>query len=222
VAAGCESTSNSGAGGQLQLALTLPGGVTVSAVSWKVLSSTGATLAMGNINTSNASATPSVSVGVPPGTGDTVTMAAMTSTGATCSGTSAPFNVTAGMVVGVPVTVNCSATNTGTGIGSVVVTGTLVEGDNCPALASWSISPQMTAAQGGIIDVSALATDADVGETLSYAWSATAGSFVSAMMPSTQYTCAAAGMHTLTVTITDNHTPTPCSINVSFPPVTCL
>lgn len=222
LAASCMSTNNSGEGGQLQLALTLPGGVTVSAVSWKVLSSTGTTLAMGNINTSNSSATPSVSVGVPPGTGDTVTMSAMTSAGATCTGTSAPFNVTSGMVVGVPITVNCSSTMTGTGLGSVVVSGMLVEGDNCPALVSWSISPQMTAANGGIIDVSATATDADVGETVSYVWSATGGSFVSTTMASTQYTCGAAGNQTLTVTITDDHMPTPCSINVSFPQVTCL
>ena len=72
-----------------------------------------------------------------------------------------------------------------------------------------------------MIDVSAMATDADTGETLTYAWSATSGTFSSVGSATTKYACGPAGMNTLTVTVTDNHAPTPCSINISFPPVTC-
>jgi hypothetical protein len=221
-AVGCQSTENgSGDQGQLTLALSLPGSVTIDAVNWQVLSSTSAVLASGTIDTSHAGAAASLSVGVAAGTGDTVKMSAMTSTGATCMGTSAPFNVSAGMTVPIGVTLNCSATMTGGGLGSVVVTGTVVEGDNCPTLVSWMLSPQQTAANGGTIDVAATANDADMGETLTYAWTATGGTFTSPAMASTQYTCGSAGMNTLTLTVTDNHTPTACSINISFPQVTC-
>jgi hypothetical protein len=219
---GCQSTDNASSDpGELRLALTLPGSVTIDAVAWQVLSSTSAVIASGTIDTSHAGAAASLSVGVPAGTGDTVKMSAMTSTGATCMGTSPAFNVTAGMTVPVGVTLNCSSTSTGGGLGSVVVTGMVVEGDNCPVLSSWMLSPQQTAASGGTIQVSAMATDADMGETLTYTWSATSGTFINAGVNMTQYVCGPAGSNTLTVTVTDNHTPTPCSINVSFPPVAC-
>jgi hypothetical protein len=149
-------------------------------------------------------------------------MTATTSTGATCSGTSAPFDVVVGQTAKIPVTITCGTVVPDGGIGTVVVTGTLVPGDNCPALVSWSISPQQTAANGGTIDVSASASDADVSDTLTYAWAATAGTFTSGSTASTQYTCGAAGTQTLSLTISDNHTPTPCTINVMFPPIDCM
>ncbi len=219
-AMGCESTGNNSEG-ELTLALTLPGSVTINAVDWQVLTSTNVVVTSGTIDSSHAGASASVSIGLPAATGDVVKMTAMTDTGATCTGTSAAFNVTSGMVIAVPVTLNCSSMMAGAGLGSVVVTGTVVEGDNCPVLGLWTMSPQQTAAAGGTIDVSVTASDADTGETLTYAWTATAGTFNSAGMASTKYVCGAAGNQTLTVTVTDNHAPTPCAINVSFPPVGC-
>jgi hypothetical protein len=70
--------------------------------------------------------------------------------------------------------------------------------------------------------VAVTATDADSGEAVSYAWTATAGSFADHASASTEYICGSAGSETLTVTISDNHKPTACTVNVSFPPVTCL
>jgi hypothetical protein len=70
--------------------------------------------------------------------------------------------------------------------------------------------------------VSVAATDADAGDTLTYAWSATAGTFVGASLATTQYTCAAAGDQTLSVVISDNHMPSACSITATFPVVSCL
>ena len=134
-ATGCQSSDNGSADeGELTMALTLPGSVTIDAVVWQVLSSTSSVIASGTIDTSHAGAAASLSVGVPAGSGDTVKMSATTSSGATCMGTSAPFNVSAAMTVPVSVTLNCSSTMIGTGLGSVVVTGTVVEGDSCPVL----------------------------------------------------------------------------------------
>ena len=222
LAAGCmPGTSNNNDQGEVQVALTFPGSVTVDAVSWMVLSSTNAVLASGTIDTSADGSTASVAVGIPPGTGDTVTMTAMTSTGATCTGTSGAFNVTAGTPVPVPVTITCGQTMSATSLGAVEVKGTVVVGDNCPVLSQWVVSPQVAAANGGMIAVSAAASDADVGETLTYSWTATSGTFADAASDMTTFVCGAAGNPTLSVMISDNHTPTACSITATFPPVTC-
>jgi hypothetical protein len=218
---GCQLPASSEAG-QIGLAFTLPGGATVGSVSWTVFSSSSAVLASGTTDTRNPRSTPSFSIGLAPGVGDTVSMTAATSQGAICSGTSAPFDVTVGQLVSVGVSLSCGNVTTDAGVGSVVITGTLVSGDNCPVLTSWLASPLETASAGGTIDVSVTATDADLGEALSYAWTATAGSFANSAAPSTEYICGTAGNQTLTVTISDNHLPTACTVGVSLPPVTCL
>jgi hypothetical protein len=218
---GCERPDSSDVG-VVKLALSLPNGATVGSVGWTVLSSSNAVLASGTTDTSNPSSTPSVSVGLPPGNGDTVSMTATTSQGASCSGTSAPFDVSVGHLVPVSVTLNCGNVTPDAGLGSVVITGILVPGDSCPVLTSWLVSPLETASAGGTIDVGVTATDANSGEVVSYAWTATAGSFADPTSSTTNYICGTAGTETLTVTITDNHKPTACSVSASFPPVTCL
>jgi hypothetical protein len=222
--ASCENMPSTASGptGHVNIAFVLPGGAVVSSVAWKVFSSTSAVLASGTINTTNPNSTPTVIVGLPAGTGDTVTMTTTTSNGATCAGTSAPFNVVPGQtILQVPVTLTCGTVTTDGGFSSVVISGTIVPGDNCPTLVSWSLSPQATAANGGTIDVSGMASDSDNGDTLTYSWSATAGTFVSNTSRATTYTCGAAGTQTLTLSISDNHLPTPCVINVTFPAVDC-
>ena len=210
-----------GGEGRVVMALSAPDGTTISLVSWSVQSSSNVTLASGTTNTSHTGATASFIAGIPAGTGDVVTMTAVTSGGSTCTGTSSPFNVIANQSTSVNITLNCAPTMTDGGLGSVVVTGTLVAGDSCPTLTSWSISPQTAAANGGQIDVSVVAADADTSDTISYAWSAGAGSFLNATSNSTTYTCATAGTQTLHVHVSDNHTPVPCSIDIAFPSVTC-
>jgi hypothetical protein len=97
---------------------------------------------------------------------------------------------------------------------------TVVQGDSCPALASWTISPEAAAANGGRIDVSATATDAD-NDTLTYQWSAAGGTFANVSATTTTYTCGAAGSQVLHLAVADGHAPVPCSIDVAFPAVTC-
>jgi hypothetical protein len=219
----CQSPSDGSSGdeGQVVLALSIPGGATISSVAWTVKSPSNQLLASGTTNTSRSGATASFAVGLAAGTGDVVTMTATTSAGDTCSGSSAPFNVVANQSSSVSVNLNCGSVVTDGGLGSVVVTGTVVPGDSCPVLASWTISPETAAANGGQVDINATATDSDSGDTLSYLWSAAAGSFATATATTTTYTCGAAGSQVLHLTVSDNHTPVPCSIDVAFPPVGC-
>ena len=206
--------------GQVVLALTIPDGATISSVSWTVRSSSNQLLASGTTNTSRSGATASFAVGLAAGTGDVVTMTATTSAGETCTGSSAPFNVVANQTSPVSISLNCQAVIADGGVGSVVVMATVVPGDSCPALTSWTISPAAAAANGGRIDVTASATDAD-NDTLTYQWSAAAGSFASSTATTTTYTCGPVGSQVLHLIVSDGHAPVPCSIDVAFPPVSC-
>jgi hypothetical protein len=140
------------------------------------------------------------------------------------------FNVVAGQQVGVAVNIICGGSQVQTGSGSAIINGNVIAGDNCPVLTSWVASPLQTSAPTGQISVAAAATDSDSGETLTYAWTATAGTFAAATTPgvasgatdATSYTCTTVGMQTLTVTVTDNHTvKNPngmnCSVTQTFP-----
>ncbi|HVY40667.1 MAG TPA: hypothetical protein VHM31_22165 [Polyangia bacterium] len=216
-----EPAANDPSVGQVQLALTLPDGTSVNTVEWKVLSSSSAVVSMGTLNTSGTR-TPSFISSLPAGTGYTVSMTATTSANVTCTGTSAAFTVTAGLATPVSVNLLCSGLVADAGtLGSVVVTGSVVPGDHCPALTAWFIAPQ-SATGTTPIDVSVTATDADSGETLTYAWTAGSGTFASAGAATTQYTCGTAGSQTLSVAITDSHAPAACTTTVMFPAVTCM
>ncbi|HVU49499.1 MAG TPA: hypothetical protein VHL80_02370 [Polyangia bacterium] len=206
--------------GEMRLALTLPDGESVSSVSWQVLSSSSAVVASGMLNTSGNRSISFIS-SMPPGMGDTVTMSAMTSTGVSCMGTSSAFNVVAGQSVPVSVNLQCDVSPGDGGVlGSVVVSGAIVPGDHCPTLASYFISPQGTMGSTPI-DVTVTGADSDPGDTLTYAWTASSGTFANAAVATTEYTCGATGMQTLTVAITDDHAPTPCTTHVTFPAVDC-
>jgi hypothetical protein len=207
--------------GEVRLAVVLPSGDEIHAVDWVIHSSTGSVVIQGTINTTNAKSSPGLVAALPAGNGDTLTMSATTTEGVGCTGTSAPFNVVAGATATVNVNILCSSIVSDAGTGTIIAHGTVVAGDSCPVLTSSLISPQQTAIADPVA-VTAAASDSDMGDTLTYAWTATAGTFTNASLASTQYHCSAtAGMHTLTVTITDNHAPTPCATVVNFPPVDC-
>jgi hypothetical protein len=208
--------------GQLRLGLT-SAGLTVDSVAWRVQTPAMPPVIVraGTINTSDANATASVYTSVPAGSGYVAVLTAdivpPTGNPAYCTGTSAPFDVVAGQERMVTVQLVCGGGTPTQGSGSGNINGTVVAGDNCPLLTSWMASPLQVSAPNGLVDVSATATDADVTETLTYQWTATAGTFANAAAPTTKYTCTSAGMQTLTVKVTDNHVPTTCSASQSFP-----
>ncbi len=204
--------------GDLKLALTLPGGIQINTVTYQVTSSGGATLLSGSFDVSNPSATPSLDLVLPPASGDRITLTAtsvsplpvQTFTG------SATFNVVSGGVTTVPVTL----TNTLVPVtppGTVLVNGVIVAGNNPPVITSVVVAP---ATQGinAAIGVTVTATDADAGDTLTFAWTATPdGTFVNPALASTSYSSATGGTKTLRITVTDNHAPTPASTFIDLP-----
>jgi hypothetical protein len=220
LAVNCGGGGDTGGVGQLKLALALPGGMTINSVDWKVLSATSQVIQMGTINTSDPNVQPSVIVGLPAGTGDIVTMTAVTSTSVQCSGTSDAFNVVPGAAVPVTVNITCGQTMNSAGLGTATIMATVIPGDTCPVATAYLITPAAAMAPTGTISVSVTGSDPDVGETVSYAWTATAGTFADPTSPSTTYTCTTVGMQTLTAAITDSHTPS-CTTRVVFSTVNC-
>jgi len=229
----CSKGGNNNSGdGLIRLAL-MTGGLTVNSVHYHIIKSDMTSFApdiAGDINTMDQNATPSVLHSVPASTGDIAVLSATATDGTMCTGQSMPFNVVAGQQIGVTVNLICGGSNVASGSGTAIVNGTIINGDNCPVLTSWMASPLQTSAPNGLIDVSGIATDSDTGETLTYAWTATAGSFTapttagvaSGTANTTQYKCTTVGMQTLTLTVTDNHTAanplsTNCPVHVDFP-----
>jgi cysteine-rich repeat protein len=212
--------------GTVKLGLTLPDATTLSSVAYKVFASDGTTvLASGTINTSDKGATPSVDVSVIASLQDTVNLHGTTSANVVCDGTSLKFDVAKGGTTMIGVNLVCGGSQNTTGSGSLIVNGTVILGNNCPVLQTWMASP-LTTSTAGQIDVSASATDIDTTmgtplQHLSYAWTATAGTFVDPTMATTKYNCSVAGAQTLTVTVSDDYTPTPCKATMTFP-VTCV
>ena len=223
-AVNCSKGSHTSDVGTLQLALTLPDATTLNAVAYKVLAMDGTTvLANGSIDTSDKGATPSVDVSVVDsgGTLDTVNLHGTTSAGVVCDGTSVGFPVVAGQPSMVVVSLVCGGSQLKTTKGSVIVNGSVVIGDNCPVLTSWMANPLQVSTPAGLIHVSVAASDADTTDVLSYAWTATAGTFVAGTSAATDYTCTTAGTQTLTVTVSDNHGTTPCTAVQTFP-INCV
>jgi hypothetical protein len=207
--AGCSDEPDSNIG-DLMLALTLPGGATVRKLTFQVLSSKNEVLAAGTMDISDSTSTPTIHASVPASKQDTLTMSTVASDGSHCSGTSAPFDVKAKKTVYVPVKLICTPIVPGQTQGSVIATGTIVPGDVCPRLTSWVAAPLQTSV-GASVDVSAGATDPDVGDRLTFLWSASSGSFADPSASKTHYVCGAAGTQTLTVQVSDNHEPAPCT-----------
>jgi hypothetical protein len=225
---GCITQGDREPSGRLELALTT-GGVSIDTVAYQVLASDGATvLASGNVNVGDPNATASVFVSIPASAGDTARMTGTATDGRACSGVSSPFDVVAGQAVTVPIQIVCGGGVPPNPNGSTNISGTVVAGDNCPLITSWTASPSTATQFLGRIFLTATATDADVGELLRFDWQATAGTIsasvslgVSPIVTTATYTCGAAGPQTLTVTAVDYHVPTNCAVSQTIP-VNCV
>ncbi len=217
-----KGNSNAGTTGKVSLAFTLPSGAKINDVAYDIKAGAPAGIpdVTGHINTADPNATASVEHSFPVSTGDTVTLDATTTTGVTCHGVSTAFDVTSGGVARVSVTLVCGAATNPTEGGSVIVNSTVVEGNACPYLTSYVASPLQTSV-GATIDVAAAAADLSTPpDTLSFAWTP-AANFTAPTAGTTQYHCTAAGTHTITVTVSDNHGSTPCTAHVDID-VVCI
>ncbi len=113
--------------GTVGLALTLPGGATITSVSYELLSSTGAPVTLPSLPNPGTIPVAGASIvfqlgGVPAGTDDAITLSALTTGGGTCLGSASGINIKAGATQTVHVQLLC--TLPGVDAGSLVVTGT--------------------------------------------------------------------------------------------------
>jgi hypothetical protein len=206
--------------GMVSLALTLPGGISISSVHYKIHSNQPTTPPAdkdGDINTSNPQAQPSVETSYPASTNDVVTLTATTSAGEPCSGSSTTppgFTVVSNGQAVVNLVLTCGLLQADGGPGSVRVNATVVDNsDICPVLNSWEVSPLQTGPTG-VINVSSGATDGDAADMLTYKWTASPAPatdpFTNSNVATTAFNCPGVGNFDLTITINDHHMPVSC------------
>jgi hypothetical protein len=90
-----------------RLALTLPAGSNLTAVSYSVVSGIGDVITTGTIYASAPDGTFSVVLALPPGTGVVLELTGTTAAGDSCTGTSAPFNLVEDQALSIDVTLFC-------------------------------------------------------------------------------------------------------------------
>jgi hypothetical protein len=200
---------NQGGFGQVHMNLDIPGGTSITSLSWTITN--GANTYTGIDAIGDAQSAEFVAGGVLAGSGYVVTITGTDSNGDTCLGSSAPFSVTAGNVAQVVLGVVCTVPPDGStaadvGTGAVEVdagfslfnTGAVA----CPGISSFSISP----AEINLAGTASLSL-ATVGPAATIAWTvspANGGTFGSTTAASTTFQCAnvpAAGSQ-VTVTAT--------------------
>jgi hypothetical protein len=177
--------------GSVNFDLLLADGRQINSASYSITGPNGFS-ATGAINLSASSNITTVVTGIPTETGFQISINATTTDGtAACAG-SGTFDVQAGKTATVAVHLTCHEEPH---FGSVLVSGTL---NVCPTIDGIGASPDEVDI-GSSISLSALAHDSDGGPSpLSYAWSATSGTFSDAIAPNTTFTC---GEDPATVTI---------------------
>jgi len=207
VGCGGEPSVVNGPNGSVALVLQGTAGVTISSFSYSL---TGPSTRSGSIDVSNSSTVSTLIGGVTAGAGYALSLTGTSTDGtATCSGSSAAFNVVAGATTSVSVAIDC---HTGAKNGSVSINGTI---NVCPSIDSVSANPPV----GNTIAVTAAASDTDNGpQALAYTWTASAGTLSSATVANPTLTCAAPGSVTLTLTVSDGDP----GCNATFTvPLTC-
>jgi hypothetical protein len=193
--AGCAADTTTGASG-VSIDLELADGTEIDEVNY-VVSLRGDELHSGTINTGSPGSTASIEIyGLAEDQGYVFSMSATSTDGeTTCSG-SAIFNVFVGQVTPVAVVLRCKPPPE---FGSVRVNGQI---NFCAEIRWADVSPLQTSI-GNQIDVNVIARDEE-GDTIEYRWTATSGSFANPSLPRTTYTCEELGVHTITITVSDD------------------
>jgi uncharacterized protein YjiK len=215
VAAGCSSPATSesqgnaanGAGdtgdtGTVGMSLTIPGGEQVNAIQWTITGPNGASTVVksGTVNVQNSAAVSFQVGGIPVGGGYTVTLSGSSTDGSvSCLGSSG-FAVMTRATTNVSVVLVCNAA--ASEAGSSAIHGQTYD---CPFVNGLSAAPAETTV-GHSVTVSGSAIGPNPA-ALTYAWSAPSGSFDTPAAAQANYTCAAAGPVTLTLTASDGAVP---------------
>jgi len=197
VAVGCSGGDElAGESSRAPLVLSFAGGGAIDEVGWTISGNAMEPMS-GVIDTSAPGATASVEVfGLSPGSDYEVVMSATTADATTrCEG-SATFDVEADQSTEIYVYLNCK---TKPRLGGVRVNGTF---NVCATLQKVIVAPLETSV-GRRIDLRAEAVDVE-GDSIAYAWSASAGDIADLEASTTHYTCTDVGAHALEVTVSDD------------------
>jgi hypothetical protein len=205
------SPANGGVG-SLDIAV-VEGGVTLTSVGYTI-TGPNSFLTSGTINVASSTSITAVIGGLPAGNGYSIMLSATGTDGATTCGGSASFNVMAGSVTAVSVTLDCHQP---TKTGSVAVNGTI---NVCPVADGITANPADIGV-GFPVSLAIAAHDPDGGPSpLTYSWSAASGSFTDGTTATPTFVCSAAGPVTLTATVSDGDPSSACAATESVV-VTC-
>ncbi len=200
--AGSGSLDNENAGA-IGLVLS-SSGVTLSSASYTITGPGGFSTS-GTVDLTSATALAFTVGGIPAGSGYSIVVTAKSADGSTtCAGTAPAFSINAHTTTSVTVSLDChQAPRTG----SVAVNGAV---NICPQIDALSVSPSNVAV-GSSVSLAGAAHDADNGPAaLSYQWSASSGTLSNATVQSPTFTCTAAGVATLTLTVSDGDSTAGC------------
>ncbi|HEY0469842.1 MAG TPA: hypothetical protein VGC79_36905 [Polyangiaceae bacterium] len=184
------------------------GGATLNQVTYSIVGPANYSKS-GTLNVANSTVLSAVLGGIPVGTGYTITLSGTSTDGATsCSG-SGTFDVVAHETAVVSVHLLCHQAST---TGSVQIGGTF---NVCPVIDGIMVSPAEVLV-GGTIALAGSAHDTDSAPSaLSYAWTASAGSFDDATLAAPIFSCTAAGAVTVTLTVSDGDPASSCAARAS-------
>jgi hypothetical protein len=216
VVGGCSESSPStvtNAGlGSVDIAI-VQGGVTLTSVGYTISSPNGFS-STGTINVASSNTISAVIGGLPAANGYTIALSATGTDGATTCNGSGIFNVTAGAIAMVAVTLDCHQPAK---TGSVAVNGTI---NVCPVADGLSANPSDVAV-GFAVALAIAAHDPDNGPSpLAYTWTAPSGSFSNATSATPTFVCSAPGPVTLIATASDGDATAGCAATMSVV-VTC-
>jgi 5'-nucleotidase len=199
--------------GEVALQLHLAPGVALTSARYSI-TGPAAFAKSGSLDVSQSSRISGTVGGIPAGNAYTVTLSASTAdAGFVCTGAAA-FNVTARQTTSVSVAVTCKEKAKA---GGVLINGTL---NLCPVADGINASTN-DLDLGASATLAALAHDTDAAPAaLSYQWTASAGTLSSATDPSPTFTCATAGIATLTFTVSDGDATPGCADTFSTD-ITC-
>jgi hypothetical protein len=211
LSAGCglgatDGQANGGANagdGSVALALTLPGGSTITSFSYTL---SGPSSRMGTINVANSTTVSTLLSAIPTGMGYSVALSGTATDGTVCAGTSGSFNVSAASTTTVTVAIDCTrAHNTG----SVLLKGTI---NVCPEVTAVSAAPPV----GVTIALTATADDPDMGPMpFTYTWTTSSGTISDPTAPNPVLTCSQPGTVNLTVKVSDGDAACADTFNVT-------
>ena len=197
--AACGGEEPQGGVGSARLNLALPDGSEILSVSWVLTGGALSEPRIGAIDVADADDTITAFIGgIPVGSGYNIGVSGLTSDGVTCAA-DANFDIpSAGATVAVSLTLNCGAGDSRDD-GDLVLD---VQINACPTV-DVLVSP-MDVSVGNTMDLDADAEDVN-GDTLTYQWSATAGTIDTPDDHHAHYTCTLAGPVTLTLEVDDGN-----------------